>query len=91
MSPFSQNIFACRDFFGLLRDILSGLFGWFDRLEVALTHVTYAPGLPVGRPCLRALAFYCLLDILRETHDTTRTTSLYRCATAQTRFLGISR
>ncbi len=36
MSPFAQNTFACRDFFGLLRGILSGLFGWLDRLEHAL-------------------------------------------------------
>lgn len=37
MSPFAQNTFACADFFGLLRDILTGLFGWLDRLELALT------------------------------------------------------
>jgi len=37
MSPFAQNTFAHRDFFGLLRDILSGLFAWLDRLEAALT------------------------------------------------------
>lgn len=36
MSPFAQNTFACGDFFGLLRDILTGLFGWLDRLEGAL-------------------------------------------------------
>ncbi len=36
MSPFAENTFACRDFFALLRDTLSGLFGWLDRLESAL-------------------------------------------------------
>jgi hypothetical protein len=36
MSPFAQNTFACTDLFGLLRDVLSGLFGWLDRLEGAL-------------------------------------------------------
>jgi hypothetical protein len=37
MSPFAQNVFACSDFFGLLGNILSDLFGWLDRLEIALT------------------------------------------------------
>ncbi len=37
MSPFAQNTFACSDFFGLLRDLLSSLFDWLDRLEIALT------------------------------------------------------
>ena len=37
MSPFAQNILACSDFFGLLRDIMSDLFVWLDRLEAALT------------------------------------------------------
>ncbi len=63
MSPFAQNTFACCDFFGLLRDIVSGLFGWLDRLEAAMVaHVqTKAVGwsphawcpsftLPVGHP-----------------------------------------
>lgn len=63
MSPFAQNTFACRDFFGLLRDILSGLFGWLDRLEAALlSHLQTKGGgwsfpatcpfffLPVGHP-----------------------------------------
>jgi len=36
MSPFAKNTFACSDFFGLLRNTLSGLFGWLDRLEFAL-------------------------------------------------------
>lgn len=35
ISPFSRSPF--HDFFSLLRDILSGLFGWLDRLEIALT------------------------------------------------------
>ena len=35
-SPFAKNTFACGDFFVVLRDILSGLFGWLDRLEAAL-------------------------------------------------------
>lgn len=63
MSPFAQHTFACGDFFGLLRDILSGLFGWLDRLESALVShlqakgVGWLPGptcpcflLPVGYP-----------------------------------------
>lgn len=63
MSPFAQTTFACCDFFGLLRDILSGLFGWLDHLEAALaSHLkSRAPGwlpvtmcpfffLPVGYP-----------------------------------------
>lgn len=37
MSPFAESTFACGDFFGLLRSLLSDLFGWLDRLEVALT------------------------------------------------------
>lgn len=37
MSPFAERTFACWDFFGLLRSLLSDLFGWLDRLEVALT------------------------------------------------------
>ncbi len=36
LSPFAQNWFACSDFFELLRDIMSGLFVWLDRLEAAL-------------------------------------------------------
>jgi hypothetical protein len=63
MSPFAQKTFACSDFFGLLRDILSGLFGWLDRLEAALVSrlqakaVGWLPDptcpyflLPVGHP-----------------------------------------
>lgn len=63
MSPFALNTFACADFFGLLRDILSGLFAWLDRLELVLTSELQnrAPGwsprptcpfflLPVGYP-----------------------------------------
>jgi hypothetical protein len=63
LSPFAQNTFACRDFFGLLRNIISGLFIWLDRLEAALTaHLRTKPAswspmptcpfffLPVGYP-----------------------------------------
>jgi hypothetical protein len=35
-SPYAQKTFACRDFFGLQHDVLSGLFEWLDRLEVTL-------------------------------------------------------
>jgi hypothetical protein len=61
-SPSAQNSYACHDFFGLLRAILSGLFGWLDRLEAALVShlqqqaVGWSPPamfqflLPVGYP-----------------------------------------
>lgn len=53
MSPFAQQTFATEDFFGLLRDILSGLFQWLDRPELALVSVLqskdgdWAPSAPV--------------------------------------------
>ena len=63
MSHFAVRTFAISDYFGVLRDILSGLFGWLDRLEIALVSVLQAkdPGwsppsliwsflLPVGYP-----------------------------------------
>ena len=36
MSPYAEKTFACGDFFGLLHDVLCGLFGWLDRLEAVL-------------------------------------------------------
>jgi hypothetical protein len=36
MSPYAEKTFACGDFFGLLHDVLYGLFGWLDRLEAVL-------------------------------------------------------
>jgi hypothetical protein len=36
MSPYAEKTFACGDFFGLLYDVLCGLFGWLDRLEAVL-------------------------------------------------------
>jgi hypothetical protein len=63
MSPFAQNTFACRDFFGMLHAILSNLFSWLDRLEAALKSIlrkksaSWSPDpgcpcflLPVGHP-----------------------------------------
>ncbi|MFZ5930240.1 MAG: hypothetical protein ACOY15_03375 [Pseudomonadota bacterium] len=37
LSPFAENVVASGDFFGLLRDLLSSLFDWLDRLEIILT------------------------------------------------------
>jgi hypothetical protein len=54
MSPYAQNTYACHDFFGLLHDVLSGLFGWLDRLEAALvSHLqTKAVGWSPPATCL---------------------------------------
>ena len=38
-SPFAQRTFAITDFFGVLRDVLFGLFEWLDRLEETLVAV----------------------------------------------------
>lgn len=38
MAPYGSNTGPAIDFFGLLRDILSALFDWLDRLELALTN-----------------------------------------------------
>jgi hypothetical protein len=55
-SPYAQPTYACHDFFGLLHDVLSGLFGWLDRLEATLVSHLQLPDaswsfhLPVGYP-----------------------------------------
>jgi hypothetical protein len=38
IAPYGANTGPAIDFFGLLRDILSALFNWLDRLELALTN-----------------------------------------------------
>jgi hypothetical protein len=58
-SPWADNVVPFPDFFGLLRDILTKLFDWLDRLEIALM-IYLKPKDPLWKPISTACPFFLL-------------------------------